>query len=40
MLFRYLLRDGILSEAHYPKEWRISKWAWEAARKEFAKLLR
>jgi hypothetical protein len=30
MLFRYLLRDGILSEADYPEKWQASKLAWEA----------
>jgi hypothetical protein len=34
MLFRYLLRDGILSEADYPEEWRSAKRAWEAEKKE------
>jgi hypothetical protein len=33
MLFRYLLRDGILSEADYPEQWQAAKRAWEAANK-------
>ena len=32
MLFRYLLRDGILSEADYPDEWKAAKRAWETAK--------
>jgi hypothetical protein len=32
MLFRYLLRDGILTEADYPEEWQAAKRAWEAAK--------
>jgi hypothetical protein len=30
MLFRHLLRDGILSDADYPEEWQASRRAWEA----------
>ena len=30
MLFRYLLRDGILTEADYPDEWQDARRAWEA----------
>lgn len=36
MLFRYLLRDGILDEADYPEAWRSAQKAWEAAKKESA----
>ena len=32
MLFRYLLRDGSLSEADYPEERRAAKHAWETAK--------
>jgi hypothetical protein len=40
MLFRYLLRDSILSDADYPAEWRIAKRAWEAAKAESAQFMR
>jgi hypothetical protein len=33
MLFRYLLRDGILSATDYPKEWQAARRTWEAGNK-------
>jgi hypothetical protein len=36
-LFRYLLKDGILSEADYPDQWRAAKRAWETAKSNAGK---